>query len=115
MEVGDCFADPGLEGFERVTDQDCAGPHDIQVFAEVFGSTRSTSTTVPGLSATSQCEERLIDIMADETSPFFDESVIIPEDVTMGGIYEEGESFGSSVFCIIESPSGGLVGSIVPE
>jgi|GEM_PF-1426327 len=115
IALGDCFEDPGLGDFSKVTDQDCALPHDIQVFATV----RASPLTFPSLSdsdsdlAPPNCEDKFFELVF-EGGILDDPSIVVPDDAVLGEIGERGTNFGGTNFCIIESPSGALEGSIVP-
>ena len=114
IAVGDCFEDPGLEDFASVKDQDCATAHDIQVYARVkdvpAGLIASGSTDPQ--SAGSRCEEELFDVLSSPQAS--DPSVVIPDDAIMTWFGDTDVSRSGDVLCAIESPSGALVGSVVP-
>lgn len=92
LDAGDCFEIPEENRVDRVTDQDCAGPHEAEVYAEVSG-TRSD--------ASEKCIEAFEEVMAGSAFEIpFDAEFAILE----GTIRHH---------CIIESPSASLVGSIL--
>ena len=112
LGIGDCFIDPGFGDVDRVEDQDCELPHEVQIFAELKDVPASQATTFAqgASSAGFRCEEELFRVLGELT----DLSVEIPDDVRMGWLAEEGPS-NVEVLCTIESPSGGLVGSVLGD
>lgn len=93
LDVGDCFEIPEGSEFSRVDDQECAEPHEAQIFARV--------STIIGGSTDELCIEELIPLMS---------SYELPDDFSIASI--EGDS-SSEWLCVLTSPSGALVGSII--
>jgi len=96
LDVGDCFEDPGNGEFSSVTDQDCGEPHDIEVYAKFSG-------------IGTNCGSEFADLVA--TGVLENPAITIPDDTVVGEIGEEGG--GGESLCFLQSPSGGLVGSVV--
>jgi len=96
LEPGDCFAIPD-ESFERVDNQDCAEPHEAEIYAEVTAATFTV--------AESLCLDEMF---------VFPESALesLPNDTMLSVISEEGST---EFLCLVESPSGSLVGSLTNE
>ncbi|MEM7093886.1 MAG: hypothetical protein AAF567_12855 [Actinomycetota bacterium] len=89
LSVGDCFEIPDGTSISSVTDQDCSGPHEAEVFAEVEGSR---------FQAEGLCFEAFLALTSFDA---------VPVDAELALLSDENEHK-----CLIESPSGALVGSI---
>lgn len=93
LDLGDCFEIPDEGDFSRVTNQDCAGAHEAQIYAEA-----------PLLTTINSCESLLIELIIDTTAT-------IPDDVSLAQITDEDEIGGG--WCVVTSTSGQLVGSVL--
>lgn len=113
LDVGDCFENPGFGDFSSVEDQDCDAPHEIQIYGRVQNPAPSVLDPTGSDSAGLACEEMLFEIFASEHIQ--DPLIVIPEDFSLGLFSDTGPSRGDDVLCAIESASGGLVGSVLPD
>ena len=100
MELGDCFEDLGTPS-NRVSDQDCAGLHEVQVYAEL-----QTGASL------ANCDLELATILG--SGHMDDGSVIVPDDTLTSQISDPTVRQGKA-FCLLMSPSGRLFGSVLPE
>lgn len=96
LAVGDCFAVPEAE-FTSVTDQPCDAAHEAQIYAEV-----DALDTEDGF-------ERCIEAFLSDATVAVD----LPEDFTIDMLSIEGRLGSTDWFCVLTSPSGQLVGSVV--
>lgn len=93
LQVGDCFETPSGERVSTVDDQDCSGPHEAEVYAEVTGTV-------------AESENLCLDGFLENVSPEAFSS--LPDDIDFYLL-----SDGDDHLCIIQSASGSLVGSLV--
>lgn len=104
LAVGDCFEIPSGE-FSSVDNQSCGDPHEAQIIARVTGVVLSSGTALetPGLpSIGDQCFEAFAELDPAKVEA-------LPADVQL-------EAYGAALgptFCVVESRSGGLVGSLL--
>ncbi|MGZ0179040.1 MAG: hypothetical protein ACKVIQ_19405 [Acidimicrobiales bacterium] len=100
IELGDCFEDLGTSS-NSVRDQDCAGHHEVQVYAELQAG-----------HSLANCDLELATILGSDHMG--DGSVIVPDDTLISQI--GGPTIGQgNAFCLLTSPSGSLFGSVLPE
>ncbi len=125
LAIGDCFVLPVQAEFDTVETQDCAAPHEAEIFAEVgldvFGDLSDVQSVedlkdlevedLPiGVNATGQTPAELEEACLDEFVAVA-EPGSLPEDITVSFIASTINQ--TSGWCAVVSPSGGLVGSIV--
>ena len=91
LGVGDCFESPGFGDITRVNDQDCDGPHEAQIYAVVEAS--SLFADEPCLTAFLELDPERVDRL--------------PDDAEFGALSDD-----ATTLCLVESPSGQLVGSL---
>ena len=106
LAVGDCFETPRNGDFTRVANQDCAGAHEAQIYAQVSVDRDKQ------FSAGDECSAELIAVLASVRG---NDSIVLPADTVIRQISDVQVSGIGSAYCTIESPSGSLVGSLLPE
>jgi len=98
VELGDCFEDLGA-------DQDCAGLHDAQAYAQLPAGLDDSS-------ALANCDLELAKILGSDHMS--DGSIVVPAD----GLIKQVNSATTGqdeAFCLLVSPSGSLFGSVLSE
>jgi|GEM_PF-5635369 len=115
LGYGDCLASPGDEEFSRIRRQGCGGAHDAQVFG--FGSKTSASDQrlyqSLGLNfGSGQSGDHCLDMFANRVNDGqIRTDFPLPADATIAELRPPG-SQGGRTYCILESPSGALRGSL---